>query len=166
MKVPKGELQCANLGVFRGSTTAAIAQGIKDAGGGKVYGIDLFETAPMLKNLTIDQLKIVFENRGIEEYVEFCKGFTADWAERLKHIKFHFIFIDADHHYESCLQDFKLWSPLVAENGLLAFHDTSFSTVDRVIREELDDWELIHHVHSIKSFIRKTNFTLHSEFLK
>ncbi len=146
---------CANLGVFRGSTTAAMAQGAKDAGAGKVYGVDLFESAPLLENLTIEQLEAVFEKRGIEKYVEFCKGFTSDWAGKLSHVRFNFIFIDADHHYESCLQDFQLWSPLVAEGGLLAFHDTQFSTVDRVVREELDDWELVDHVHSIKSFRRR-----------
>ncbi len=156
LELPEGELTCANLGVFRGSTTAAMAQGAKDAGGGKVYGVDLFSSAPLLKNLTIRQLKAVFKKRGIEQYVEFCKGFTSDWANKLSHVRFNFIFIDADHHYESCLQDFQLWSPLVAEGGLLAFHDTSFNTVNRVIKEELGDWELVDHVHSIKSFRRIT----------
>jgi predicted O-methyltransferase YrrM len=34
-----------------------------------------------------------------------------------------FLFIDGDHRYEGVKQDFELYSPLVAESGLIGFHD-------------------------------------------
>ena len=34
-----------------------------------------------------------------------------------------FLFIDGDHRYEGVSQDFELYSPLVADGGLIGFHD-------------------------------------------
>lgn len=34
-----------------------------------------------------------------------------------------FLFIDGDHTYEGVKQDFEMYSPLVSEGGLIAFHD-------------------------------------------
>jgi len=34
-----------------------------------------------------------------------------------------FVFIDGDHRYDGIRRDFELYSPLVGENGLIAFHD-------------------------------------------
>jgi predicted O-methyltransferase YrrM len=34
-----------------------------------------------------------------------------------------FLFIDADHSYDSVKRDFELWSPLVRSGGIVAFHD-------------------------------------------
>lgn len=142
----------ANLGTYRGSTASAIAHGVKDAGGGMVYTIDLHDVNGAY---SIEQISKVFEERGLGEYITFCKGYTSDWAKKLNHKIFNFVFIDADHHYESCLEDFKLWSPLISPEGILAFHDVDINTVDRVIREELCDWELVDHVFKIKAFRRK-----------
>lgn len=35
-----------------------------------------------------------------------------------------FLFIDGDHTYEGVKQDFEMYSPLVADGGIVAFHDT------------------------------------------
>lgn len=37
--------------------------------------------------------------------------------------KIDFLFIDADHRYEGVKRDFELYSPLVRDGGLIAFHD-------------------------------------------
>lgn len=37
--------------------------------------------------------------------------------------KIDFLFIDGDHTYEGVKQDFEVFSPMVKENGLIAFHD-------------------------------------------
>lgn len=38
--------------------------------------------------------------------------------------KFDFAFIDGDHSYEGVKRDFEMYSPLVNEGGIVAFHDT------------------------------------------
>ena len=37
--------------------------------------------------------------------------------------KIDFLFIDGDHTYEGIKKDFKMYSPLVEKNGMIAFHD-------------------------------------------
>jgi len=39
--------------------------------------------------------------------------------------KIDFLFIDADHTYEGVKRDFELYSPLLAKNGIVAFHDVA-----------------------------------------
>ena len=67
---------------------------------------------------------------------------------KLKGLKFNLIFIDADHHYESCKRDFILWNRLLAPDGEIAFHDVDINTVDRVIEEELKNWEIVENKKS------------------
>lgn len=43
---------------------------------------------------------------------------------------FDFILIDADHSYEGVKTDYQLYSPLLAENGLIALHDILPNTGD------------------------------------
>ena len=142
----------ANLGTYRGSTASAMAHGVRDSGEGTVYTVDLHDENGAY---SIEQLRPVFDERGLGDYVWFCKGYTSTWAKWLSWKEFNFIFIDADHHYESCKQDFSLWKNLLVPEGEIAFHDVDINTVDRVINEELKDWELVDHVFKIKTFKRK-----------
>src|SRR6185312_12547400 len=43
-----------------------------------------------------------------------------------------FLFIDGDHTYEGVKKDFEMYSPLVAEGGMIAFHDINTGTPDNV----------------------------------
>ena len=62
------------------------------------------------------------------------------------------IFIDADHHYESCKLDFELWSPLLEVGGEVAFHDIDTVSVNKVISELDDSWEEIEGKYLIRAF--------------
>ena len=41
-----------------------------------------------------------------------------------------FLFIDGDHTYEGVKRDFEMYSPLVKEGGIVAFHDIVKHTVE------------------------------------
>ena len=151
----KTALRCggniANLGTFRGVSTAMLAQGLKERGSGTVYAIDYYDRNTCFN---VEKLTTIFEERGLIDHVQFCRGHTQDWARKLSDLRFKFIFVDADHQYESTKQDFQFWSPLLAEDGEIAFHDVNLNTVERVIDEELEGWELVDFVHNIKTFRR------------
>ena len=66
-----------------------------------------------------------------------------------------FLFIDGDHAYEGVREDFNMYSPLVRDGGLIAFHDIAQSGGSREVYrlwEELkpkyDYEEFIHHTGS------------------
>ncbi len=64
-----------------------------------------------------------------EQRIELVRADSHDPAtlERVKELlgdrPVDFLFIDGDHRYEGVSQDFELYSPLVADGGLIGFHD-------------------------------------------
>ncbi len=150
-----GKGNSANLGVLTGDSTRAIAYGAFP-NGGHVYGVDMFTGRAITKReITPDMIVERFKEIGLGETVTICKGLTSEWAEKLSHLKFKFIFVDAGHRYVNVKEDFELWSPLLEEGGEIAFHDVDMDNVDAVCSEVLDEgWELVEHVWKIKSFKR------------
>ena len=51
-----------------------------------------------------------------------------------------FVFIDADHSYESVCKDIAAWKPKVRSGGMLCGHDTHFSGVRQALDEMLPGW--------------------------
>ena len=152
----------ADLGVYRGGSLYSFAHGLKTIGGGMVYGVDLFDSVPETSwtgeyaPYSVEKVKTVFKERNIDQHVQFCKGSTDEWSEKLKDIKFKFIFIDADHSYNQCKRDFELWSLLLEDDGQIAFHDCNMAYVHNVITElPQKGWKMIEHVARIKTFRKK-----------
>jgi len=140
----------ANLGVFTGKSVYCLGHGLKHAEHfGTIYAIDVFHRQET--KLQIEAISQVIDE--ILQYVVFCKGFTHDLANRLKHLSFRFVFIDADHYYETAKMDWDLWSSLVDVGGEVAFHDTHLESVDQVVQEiDYSKWELIDHIYTTKLF--------------
>jgi predicted O-methyltransferase YrrM len=55
-------------------------------------------------------------------------------AQLLDGRQIDFLFIDADHSYEGVKRDFELYSPLVREGGIVAFHDVAGDAWPGVVR--------------------------------
>jgi predicted O-methyltransferase YrrM len=74
-----------------------------------------------------------------------------------------FLFIDGDHSYEACLNDWRDWSPFVTRGGVVAFHDARtfpggwpredwgpVIVVNELFREQPNsDWQIIDEVDSL-----------------
>lgn len=143
----------ANLGVFKGLSVAALACGLKEENYlGKIYAVDTFNPEVTgLEDLS-NMVEGWLSGLNLNPYVEMCIGFTHEWAGKLKDKTFKFVFIDADHHYETCKMDFEMWSPMVEVGGEVAFHDCNMNTVDRVIKELPPGWQEIAQAYRIRSF--------------
>lgn len=75
------------------------------------------------------QLKELKEMCQPGQTIELIKG-KSQWSESydklleiLDGLKIDLLHIDGDHSYEGCKKDFEMYSPLVAEGGLIIFHD-------------------------------------------
>lgn len=165
-----GEGNYADVGVYRGASTATLAAGLRDGGHhGTVYAVDLFgpligggvthiDVAEGCENWcgneeTPQLLRHYFDERFPEIDLEVWKGDSATIGLSLD-IPFKFVFIDADHHYEGCMRDYLAWERLVTVGGMLAFHDTHLPGVNQVIEEIDPHWQLVHHIYSTKVFVR------------
>ncbi len=66
--------------------------------------------------------------------------------KKLNSRKIDFLMIDGDHRYAGVRRDWRMYSPLVKQNGLIAFHDILFHSkireckVDRLWNEIKDDY--------------------------
>lgn len=137
---------CLNLGVSDGLSVACMAMGLRDSGRqGKVYSVDATLSSKFFNGMT---------DLGLIEFIEPCGGPTKYWATRLQSERFSFILIDADHSYDSCKQDWELYSPLT--EGLIALHDANFFAVGKVIDEiDLDVWWQVEHIWRLKVYGRR-----------
>lgn len=149
----------ADVGAYRGASTAAVAHGLKDAGSyGRVYSVDYFADTMDSSNCcpnhdTPEFLRRYFDATFPHVDLEICKGNSAEWGRRLD-VPFRFVFIDAGHTYEDCKADVEAWSRLVEPGGVMAFHDTDFDSVNAVLEELPKCWKLEHHIFRSKAFRR------------
>ena len=51
------------------------------------------------------------------------KGKSVDMAKEIEDESLDFVFIDAGHTYEECLEDLEAWYPKVKKGGLISGHD-------------------------------------------
>lgn len=97
---------------------------------GDGYGEDrkaLFESFA-LPNQT---MKLIRNDSHLAESLDHVKAILGD-------TKIDFLLIDGDHTYEGVKQDFEMYSPLVSDRGIIAFHDIVYvDDVGRYWSEEI-----------------------------
>lgn len=112
------------IGTARGGTLYAWARYLGSVS--KIISLDLphgefgggysKKKAEFFQNFSDKELRCVRKDSHKESTFEEVK-------EELAGDEIDFLFIDGDHTYEGVKQDFEMYKPLVAENGIIAFHD-------------------------------------------
>jgi predicted O-methyltransferase YrrM len=92
---------------------------------GKVYGA---LQRPLLRKFVRNgkSLYMVRENSHLPQTLDTIRKI-------LRGHQLDFLFIDGDHSYEGVREDFMMYSPLVREGGLIAFHDIADSGGSREV---------------------------------
>jgi len=75
------------------------------------------ETWPIVKQLAMARTNFAAGRRCV-----LC-GDSVLMADKVNNESLDFIFIDADHSYEGCLNDLKAWCPKVKPKGIICGHD-------------------------------------------
>jgi predicted O-methyltransferase YrrM len=111
------------VGVWDGESTVFMAEFIKASGKNiKFYTVDPF--APFKIDGVWHQanINVYFENiRGYQ--VETIIKSSVEAAKNFQDESLDFVFIDANHEYESIKEDIKAWLPKVKKGGILGGHD-------------------------------------------
>ena len=119
----------AEIGVLRGEYSKLILSAWK---GSKLHSIDAwrhFDEGYLDKNNPADDIHE-------QSYQTTCKA-LAPFGDRSRILRMtsqeasalfrdgqlDFVYIDANHSYEACLQDIRLWYPKVRKGGVVAGHD-------------------------------------------
>jgi predicted O-methyltransferase YrrM len=132
------------IGSFKGKSTAMLATMARKYELGRVVAIDPHQGLSYLgpeapkQSSTFDEFLISLKLAGIGSHVEVQRAYSRDvgrnWNRPIR-----LLWIDGDHSYEGCKEDFDLFSPFLAEGGVVAFHDTlnTFEGPIRVFVEEV-----------------------------
>ena len=78
--------------------------------------------------------------------------FSADAVKEFPDKHFDWVFIDANHSYEACLEDLRLWAPKVSDDGLLCGHDFAVHGAARAAKFGVVD--------AVKEFVKESGFGL------
>ncbi len=114
------------IGVWKGLSIKYLAEKVKNKPI-KIYGIDTFKGTPGEHDDDIDVI-----NNNL--FAKFLKNVEGTGIEAISgrsdevHILFQnksidFLFIDADHHYESVKTDLYNWMPKIKKGGIISGHD-------------------------------------------
>jgi hypothetical protein len=89
----------------------------------RLHAIDPIVPDSMAVELKGDAMKIRQNTAPYADRFVFHQLYSQeviqDW-----HTELDFLFIDGDHRYKQCLEDFDNWTPLLKPGGLLAMHDS------------------------------------------
>ena len=141
-------MRCAEIGSWKGCSTAVIADTIKPYGG-TIYAIDTFRGNETTWNVGESQTKeLVGLHRynmralGFEDTVVTVVARSQCAAAMFPQEFFDLVFIDGDHRYEPFLADLRGFWPLVRDGGIICGHDydiaLGYADLDDTTRATID----------------------------
>ena len=114
------------LGVGGWGSGVHLCRGAHSGTGCDVYGVDNFS----MEGVSVENVLSKMRERGLYEKLLIMDTIDAAliWARPIS-----LLFIDADHSYKSCLQDFYGFYPHIIDGGFIAFHDSEREGVKKAI---------------------------------
>lgn len=141
------------IGVWKGHSVSFLANQFKAGGKSpKIYAVDLWENTYKWEGdqnlrsqvpILYDIYNMVLERDGVRDMVTDLKGVSWEMASNFEDGTIDFIFIDADHEYESVIKDIKAWLPKIKKGGMISGHDyLNPCGVKKAVDELIDGFKL------------------------
>lgn len=133
---PEENAVCCELGSWLGKSSVILGKALRYKKNAKLYCIDPFDLLadePWHKkafqeqagptNLTRKQVvSDMMKANDLNSVITLVEAFGENYINEFNQ-PIDFLFIDADHAYESVVRDYKNWAPLIKSGGFIAFHD-------------------------------------------
>lgn len=148
MIIKRGYRSGAELGCARGKTTKYLLNRLPEL---KLICVDLWDKAPQgnggtqYKEWNFEAIYSSFTKSVASQNgrVRILRGLSWEAASLVDDESLDFVFIDADHEYESVKKDIIAWTPKLKPGGTLCGHDTHFSGVQQAIQELIPNHNLV-----------------------
>lgn len=136
----------AEIGCANGRTTEYL---LRHNATLKLFAVDLWQPVPaevgggrQYKNWDFDRITQLFHSRTkpYANRMEVLCGVSWEMADLVRDNSLDFIFIDADHEYESVVKDIKAWTPKLKPGGFVTGHDTHFPDVLHAVEELIPEY--------------------------
>ena len=124
-------------------STIWLGKGSKTGNSAKIYAIDPHTGSPIHREMygnvwTFEELKKNIKLAQVEDIITPIVKTSKEAAKNWNNKFIEFLWIDGNHSYDMAKLDFDLWSPCLANGGIIAFHDaTSFSGVRKVVIDNI-----------------------------
>ena len=139
----------AEVGCKDGVTTSYLLKTCSEL---HLFAVDLWEFRPeilsdsafeILKNYNFEKIKNDFIKSitPFRDRVTMLQGISWEAAKWVDDNSLDFVFIDADHAYESVVRDIRAWTPKLKPQGILSGHDLLYIGVWRAVNDLLNDWK-------------------------
>ena len=127
-----GRATVVEIGVWHGVTTSVLRTAM--APDGVLWAVDPFPPGQLGFSLQrpIARSEVKRVNNGHLRWIRATGVAAAEIYRQEGRPPVQMIFIDGDHSYDGLVQDWRAWSPLIAEGGTACVHD-SRSTPERQI---------------------------------
>lgn len=144
------------LGTWKGHSIMYLAQKLKEQNYEfKLFGVDLFDESPIHENRGNEYLKPQMQflwevynqnliRKNVRDVVKDIKKNSWESANEFEDESVDFVFIDADHKYESVVKDIQSWLPKIKKGGMISGHDFTQPSagVKRAVEELLPGFKL------------------------
>jgi MMP 1-O-methyltransferase len=125
----KGKGVIVEIGSWKGKSTIWLAKGSKTGSKACIYCIDPHTGSAEHrkrgeKPSTLDEFRQNLKGANVDDMVVPIVKTSRDAALSWNGKPVELLWIDGSHEYEMVKLDFDLWSPLLVDGGLIAFHDT------------------------------------------
>ena len=134
----------AEIGCAGGTTTRQLLRNCRRL---HLYTVDLWGIpgvgSGQYDHWNFDRIykKFLTQTRFFKTRITVLRGISWEMAERVEDNSLDFIFIDADHAYESVVKDIQAWTPKLKLEGMISGHDTHFVGVLKAINELIPEWK-------------------------
>lgn len=126
------------LGSYQGESTAIFAKNL--LGLKKLYAVDPWINGYAPGDVCSDEypMSVVESNFDCRvkdfTFVQKMKMTSQEFVKQIPDSSLDFVYVDANHVYEHCLSDIKLWLPKVKPGGLIGGHDYLVACFAGVVR--------------------------------
>lgn len=158
-KVLRDSVQIAEIGSWKGMSTAILARTVSDFNG-RVFAVDHWngsEGVPEHQQSKVNDILTLFRYNmkalNLSNYVSPLV-MTSDIAAGIfQDNSLDMVFIDADHRYSFIKHDLELWLPKVKNKGIIAGHDcegryTDFGSYNKVVDAHLEEDVIVGVCHA------------------
>lgn len=102
-------------GTYFGYSTCMIAAGLRDLGDDR-----------LVTTIDPEERDHLWMGTRLAPYVRWIKARSQDAAEELAGSKFDLLVLDSDHHYNTIIDELRLYEPMLRKGGCILLHDTLF----------------------------------------
>jgi predicted O-methyltransferase YrrM len=144
------------IGSWKGRSTVAICEALKQKAEINFYAVDTFEGDPEIwKDGHKEEIKdnAVYqefqENTADYKFLKTIRTTSSEASQQFADESLDWVFIDADHSYDSVCKDVRLWFPKLKYGGLISGHDYTKFAVGLAIKtlfSKVSVWDSIWYV--------------------